>query len=440
MAQTLTISFGGSVAAAPSPVAPPPSPTPTPTPKPPPGDGMMAALLPPWLERLRTGIIAAISGSIDFLSRQVAGSISALIREPSGAAAPSAMLGATANLFGRLKKYYTPDKDEEEEKEKEKKKAAAPAAAVAAPAPPPSMRPGAGPTLMGQPVYTGAPVGAGPTMMSMPTYGPSTYPQPPTPPTAPPAAPQGPTLMGQKTYAPPPTPPPAPAAGGAAGGGAGGGAAEGGGFSAAATGTLGVVNAVMNSAKAMYDGITALVQSTNARASQLATFSAPVTYAMTQSEVREMLADMDEAGKLGPKMAELIDQQTELSMEWREFWLPFKEIIIDALTTLVRWGRSIVAAMKQLVWWMSRLSDWVFRRKEEEDPIVDEAKRHGALMENPVMKSMLDFMRADPFTTPDPGRPLVGPPAPPGWQAPAPRADQTQGGMPPGGRPPMLDF
>jgi len=81
------------------------------------------------------------------------------------------------------------------------------------------------------------------------------------------------------------------------------------------------------------------------RGHELAGLNAPLAQADAMAEVRSLMADLHEADTLGPDIARMIDAQSQISMELREFFLPIKEWLAE---TLAGWMESLVETVRDI--------------------------------------------------------------------------------------------
>ena len=84
--------------------------------------------------------------------------------------------------------------------------------------------------------------------------------------------------------------------------------------------------------------VTAFTAVTNAfveRGKELAGYSGKLAAAEARASIAETFADIREAEKLGPALAELTDRQTQIWVQMREFFLPMKEALINSFSAIL---------------------------------------------------------------------------------------------------------
>lgn len=91
--------------------------------------------------------------------------------------------------------------------------------------------------------------------------------------------------------------------------------------------------------KAFEAGMSAVGDTMNAfvaRGRELAGYNSSLAGATAGADVRSMLADVREAEQIGPKLAELIEQQSKMEAVFRELLLPIKEFVIGQLGDILK--------------------------------------------------------------------------------------------------------
>lgn len=107
------------------------------------------------------------------------------------------------------------------------------------------------------------------------------------------------------------------------------------------------LSAGLRLAEAGVIAFTSTVESFIQRGKELARYSPELSAANARAEIRSMIADMHEADALGPELARLTDNWTDLLMEMREMMLPIKEMLAHLLNEIMDWLKEHMGAIKE---------------------------------------------------------------------------------------------
>lgn len=85
------------------------------------------------------------------------------------------------------------------------------------------------------------------------------------------------------------------------------------------------------------------------RGRELSIYSSRLSQATANADVNRVMADINEADRLGEKLATLIDKESEMENVFREIMLPIKEVVVDALISFIDFSKSaIITALEMM--------------------------------------------------------------------------------------------
>lgn len=91
-----------------------------------------------------------------------------------------------------------------------------------------------------------------------------------------------------------------------------------------------------------------VLQSFVDRGQQLAKYSGELSVAQARSDVRSTMSDIKEASELGPVLARLTENQSEIGDMLRELSLPVKEIIAEGMSLVVDLVKELVGFLRDI--------------------------------------------------------------------------------------------
>lgn len=132
---------------------------------------------------------------------------------------------------------------------------------------------------------------------------------------------------------------------------------------------------VAGAAKAYSEVVGAFIQ----RGRELASLDGGLAGATAMADVRSLMSDLREAEVLGPKMAELIEQQSRMESALREGLLPIKEFILDEvlgfMTNIGQFAVWILEALNKLLNYFGKdINETITKIKELLEGKNDEAE------------------------------------------------------------------
>jgi hypothetical protein len=145
------------------------------------------------------------------------------------------------------------------------------------------------------------------------------------------------------------------------------------------------------------------------RGRELAPYSAALTAASARADIRNIQADQREAEVLGPKLAELIELQSNGQQALRELLLPIKEWIIDILNGLMKGLFEVAIGMLEALRKLIEIADGPLAKKLAD--IIDRVK--AILAGAAIGGAGLDPRLAAWLAVPIGGAPPVAPGRPP---------------------------
>ncbi len=112
------------------------------------------------------------------------------------------------------------------------------------------------------------------------------------------------------------------------------------------------------------------------RGRELSRYNAGLAGSNAMADVKSLLADIREAGELGPGLARLTDAQADLGVAFREIMLPIKKFVVERLAEI-----------------MERLADWTGRIADSMDEIMERFKLANYLLYDLVTLSPLEALK-----------------------------------------------